>query len=261
MNLFAPNFGLWATDLNGDVVDVFSGSPAAFKLAIPVATAGSPATMPVFITGTGTNSGQREYVVSQNVADTAPMTCNVSPTTAPTCVATPIELLATSPPIPLFQWASARYLEYRFLTCNACIFSIAATALSRVINTRNNTPDSCTPFQNQNGGLDHVPPWLFNFPAGSGLVTAEYNSATEQLVVANYDGGTISVIDVPLDEYGNDSNTYTNSNCTTYAVLRRCYGRIWHRYYDQGGRTPRRRTPASVTVLADGSKAYFRKSK
>src|SRR5580698_3930376 len=71
VNLFAPSFGLWATDLNGDVVDVFSGSPAAFKLAIPVATSGSPATMPVFLTGTATSSGQREYVVSQNVPDTA----------------------------------------------------------------------------------------------------------------------------------------------------------------------------------------------
>ena len=42
VNLLAPSFGLWATDLNGDVVDIFSGSPAAFKLAIPVATSAKP---------------------------------------------------------------------------------------------------------------------------------------------------------------------------------------------------------------------------
>ena len=71
VNLMPPSSGLWATDLNGDVVDLFQGSPQAFKLAIPVATAASPATMPVFIAGSPTLAGQREYVISQNVADTA----------------------------------------------------------------------------------------------------------------------------------------------------------------------------------------------
>ncbi len=33
----------------------------------------------------------------------------------------------------------------------------------------------------------------------AGPVYAEYNAATSQLVVANYDGGTISVIDVSLE--------------------------------------------------------------
>ncbi len=39
-----------------------------------------------------------------------------------------------------------------------------------------------------------------------GPVYAEFNSATSQLVVADYDGGTISLIDVSLDEYGNDGS-------------------------------------------------------
>jgi YVTN family beta-propeller protein len=37
---------------------------------------------------------------------------------------------------------------------------------------------------------------------------------TSQLVVANYDGGTISIIDVALDKYGNDSAAFG----TTYTV-------------------------------------------
>lgn len=57
VNLLTPINGLWATDLDGDVVDLFSGSPQAFKLAIPVATAGSPATMPVMIAGAPTSAG------------------------------------------------------------------------------------------------------------------------------------------------------------------------------------------------------------
>jgi hypothetical protein len=64
-------------------------------------------------------------------------------------------------------------------------------------------------------------------------VYAEYNQATSTLVVANYAGGTISVIDVSLDQYGNDSATFG----TTYTV-------------------PVGKNPASVTVLYDGSRAY-----
>jgi hypothetical protein len=71
----------------------------------------------------------------------------------------------------------------------------------------------------------------------AGPVYAEYNSATQQLVIANYDGGSVSVIDVSLDEYGNDSSTFG----TTYTIP---VGNT---------ATP---DPASVTVLADGSKAY-----
>ena len=67
----------------------------------------------------------------------------------------------------------------------------------------------------------------------AGPVYAEYNTATSQLVVANYDGGTISVIDVSLDQYGNDSPTFG----TTYTIPVGPY-------------------PASVTVLYDGSRAY-----
>jgi DNA-binding beta-propeller fold protein YncE len=69
--------------------------------------------------------------------------------------------------------------------------------------------------------------------AKAGPVYAEYNSATNQLILANYDGGTISVIDVTLDEYGNDSATFG----TTYTI-------------------PVGNNPASVTVLYDGSRAY-----
>jgi YVTN family beta-propeller protein len=67
----------------------------------------------------------------------------------------------------------------------------------------------------------------------AGPIYAEYNAATSQLVVANYDGGTVSVIDVSLDEYGNDSSTFG----TTYTI-------------------PVGTNPASVTALYDGSRAY-----
>jgi YVTN family beta-propeller protein len=77
------------------------------------------------------------------------------------------------------------------------------------------------------------PNGIAGLPTIAGPVYAEFNAATEQLIVSNYDGNTINIIDVSLDEYGNDSATFG----TTYTV-------------NVGN------NPASVTVLADGSRAY-----
>jgi len=253
VNVMSPSNGLWTSDLNADVVDLFNGSPQAFKLAIPVATAGSPATMPVLVAGPGTNGGERVYVLSQDVPDSAPMTCNVSPTTAPTGVATPIELSSntTDPAIPVGKcpvYAVQTPDLQRMFVLNRGDDTIS------VINTKNNTPDACTPFQNQNGQWITCHPTI-QLPAGSGPIDAEYNAGTQQLVVANYDGGTVSVVHVPLDEYGNDSNTYTNSNCTTYAACGAITGGFGAVTTIKVGNTATP-DPASVTVLADGSKAY-----
>lgn len=262
VNLMAPSSGFWVTDLNGDVVDIFGGSPQAYKLSIPVATATSPATMPVFVTGSPQLIGQREYVLSQNVPDKAPnaaITCNVSPRTAPTGVVTPIEISSntTDPAIPVGKcpvYALQSPDLQRFFVLNRGDDTIT------VINSQNNTLDACTPFVNQNGQPVKCHPALplstaaltpANAPpncnittnptcgmgAIAGPVYAEYNQATQQIVVANYDGGSISVIDVSLDEYGNDSPTFG----TTYTIP---VGNT---------ATP---NPAAVTVLYDGTKAY-----
>ena len=258
VNLFSPTNGLWVTDLNGDFVDLFAGSPQAFKLAIPVATSVSSATMPAFVAGSASSSGQREYVLSQNVPDTAPLACNVSPTTAPTGVATPIEISSntTDPAIPVGKcpvYAVQTPSLQRLFVLNRGDDTIT------VINSRNNTPDTCTPFQNQSGQWITCHPSI-RLPAGSGPVEAEYNATTQQLVVANYDGGTISVVNVPLDQYGNDSNTYTNPSCTvgggtSYANCGPVTGGFGFATTIKVGNTATP-NPASVTVLNDGSKAY-----
>jgi DNA-binding beta-propeller fold protein YncE len=258
VNLFSPINGLWAADLNGDVVDLFAGSPQAFKLAIPVATSVRSATMPAFIAGTPGSSGQREYVLSQNVPDTAPLACNISPTTAPTGVATPIELSSntTDPAIPVGKcpvYAVQTPNLQRLFVMNRGDNTIT------VIDTRNNTPDKCTPFQNQSGQWITCHPAI-QLPAGSGPVYAEYSQSTQQLVVANYDGGTISVVNVPLDQYGNDSNTYTNPSCTvggvtSYANCGPVTGGFGMVITVKVGNTATP-NPASVTILQDGSKAY-----
>jgi DNA-binding beta-propeller fold protein YncE len=246
INLLAPTSGLWLADqdLNGNATDVFTGSPEAFKLAIPVAAT------PVAMIGTPDLSGQREYAISQNNAsDTTGVACNLSPTTAPTGLATPIEISTYTADATI---ALGRCPVYGVLSSDQkrlFVMNRGSDSIT-VIDTQRNALDSCTPFQNQNGQ------WVtchdtIQLPTGSGPVYGEYNKATNQLVVANYDGGTISVIDVGLDEYGYDSNTYTNSSCTTYADCGAITGGFGTTYTIPVGKNP-----ASVTVLYDGSRAY-----
>lgn len=255
VNMMAPSAGLSVVDLTGNVVDLFSHSPETFQLAIPLVN-----TMPVSIYGPPTLTGQRDYALSQNVPDTAAgaMECNSAPRTAPTGSANPIEISSETadPPIPVGKcpvYAVQSSDLKRFFVLNRGDDTVT------VINSQNNTLDNQCPAPtgcvNQNGqkyfthpvlplSLDAVtatgvtpPNGTAGMTATAGPVYAEYNAITQQLVVANYDGGTVSVIDVSLDEYGNDSSTFG----TTYTIP---VGNT---------ATP---NPASVTVLADGSKAY-----
>jgi hypothetical protein len=256
VNLFAPSAGLWAADLSASVADVFSGFPAAFKLAIPLAPS------PVTIAGPGSVS-QRNYAISQNIADpdtsaNAGLECNVSPTAQVTGTADAIEVasytVSASLPVgkcPVYALESPD--ARRFFVLNRGDDTIT------VINSQLNTlDDQCPPptgCVNQSGQTYFSHPVLplsttavtatgvtppngtSGMTAVAGPVYAEYNQATAQLVVADYEGGTISVIDVSEDEYGNDSPTFG----TTFTIP---VGQTATPY------------PASVTVLADGSRAY-----
>jgi DNA-binding beta-propeller fold protein YncE len=236
VGLFSPIAGLWSPDLNGNVVDVLAinGSAEAFKLSVPVATT------PVAVVGIG-SLGQHIYSISQNVP--FDVTCNNAPASvgqvgeADALEATSFTVSARIPvgKCPVYGVASPDGRRVFVLNRGSDTVS--------VINSQNNTLDQCTPFNNQNGQLVTCHPSLplsttagltgANVTSVAGPVYAEYISATQQLVVANYDGGTISLIDVSLDEYGNDSPTFG----TTFTI-------------------PVGHNPASVTALADGSRAY-----
>jgi len=248
VNLFSPSSGLWAADLCGtsstssvcqSVADVFTGSPQAFKLTVPLALT------PVSIVGP-TGSGQRDFAITQNFSDPSGVACNASPTT--------ITVNGEVDTLEFTNTVSAR------IPVGICpVYGIESNdgkrlfVLNRgsdtvsVINAQNNTLDTCTPFTDPNTGRTVTchPSLPLSTTAGlaqdakndvpkvAGPVYAEYNIATNQLIVADYDGGTISMIDVSLDEYGNDSATFG----TTYTI-------------------PVGNNPASVTVLYDGSRAY-----
>ena len=249
VNLTAPSSGLWVTDLNGNVAEVFQGSPETSKLPIPVAPT------PVMIAGAPTPQGQREYAVAQNFTDPLNgISCNTAPSSQVNGVVTPIEIssfTADTPPINVGKcpvYAVQTPDLRRLFVLNRGDDTIS------VINTVNNAIDSCTPFQNQSGQWVTCHPSI-QLPAGSGPVFAEYNPTRQQLIVANYDGGTISVIDVPLDEYGNDANTYVNGTCSTYAACGAVNGGFGTIHTIKVGNTAKP-YPASVTALYDGSRAY-----
>ncbi len=234
VGLFSPSSGLSIADLDLNVVDILSGSPETFKLAIPVAP------NPVTIAGTGVVS-QRTYSISQEGVSSG-VACNLSSAAGPAGEADAVEQpsYTISARIPLAKcpvYAVESNDNKRLFVLNRGSDTIT------VINSQNNTLDACVPFTNQSGQLVTCHPSLplsttagltgANVPAVAGPVYAEYIPTTNQLVVADYDGGTISVIDVSLDEYGNDSGTFG----TTFTV-------------------PVGKNPASVTALSDGSRAY-----
>ena len=244
---------------------------SADPLAIPVGST------PAMIVGPPTNS-QRVFALSQGAVASG-VACNNSPSTVgANGAADGIELttftltsqIALDPYNPTnsaLGTMNAQCPVYAIESADGrrlFVLNRGSDTIS-VINTQFNTLDQCVPFLNQNGQTVNCHPMLplslkavsamstaytaaggpSNLPSGpppngttgmtatAGPVYAEYNTATSQLVVANYDGGTISVIDASEDEYGNDSATFG----TTYTI-------------------PVGTNPASVTVLADGSRAY-----
>jgi YVTN family beta-propeller protein len=255
VNLFSPSATLWAADLDKSVSDVLTGIPATFKLAVPVAST------PLLVMGPAV-LGQRNYAITQGFNDASGVSCNVAPRSVGSlgeADAIETSTYTVSARIPLGKcpvYAVQSFDARRLFVLNRGDDTVT------VINSQNNTLDACTPFQNQDGQLVNCHPSLPlslsavstinagcagstlppcggppNGTAGmtdiAGPVYAEYNAVTQQLVVANYDGGTISVIDVSLDVYGNDSPTFG----TTFTI-------------------PVGTNPASVTVLNDGSRAY-----
>jgi YVTN family beta-propeller protein len=256
--LFGGTLGLYALDVNLNQIDVLTGSPDAFKQDVPVDE--TPVTV------VGVSGATRFYSISQMIPYLTTTTldgntvdggvaCNIDPySVGVNGVADGIESTTYTRSSQIPVGICPVYAVGSPDTRRVYVLNRGSDTIS-VINSQNNTLDSCvcppTGCVNQNGQTYTCHPTLplsktavtatgVTPPNGTtgmatlaGPVYAEFNSATQQLVVANYQGGTISIIDVSLDEYGNDSATFG----TTFTV-------------------PVGTNPASVTVLADGSRAY-----
>jgi YVTN family beta-propeller protein len=239
--LFAGSLGLYALDVNLNQVDVLSGSPDAFKLTVPVDQ--TPVTM------VGVSAATRLYSISQMVP--YGVACNTSASTVGVNgMADAIETSTYTVSAQIPVGVCPVYAVGTPDTKRVFVLNRGSDTVT-VINSQNNALDQCVAGVNQNGQAYSCHPTLplslkavtatgvtplngtSGLPAVAGPVYAEYNQTTGQLFVSNYDGNTINIIDVSLDEYGNDSSTFG----TTYTV-------------------PVGTNPASVTVLADGTRAY-----
>ncbi len=273
INILSPSAEqLWIGDLFGDVVDLFTSEPEKFTESVPMSPATAPVFIAGAAVSPGQRqyiinqniSGTPTGVECNLSPTTEPNNGSAVPieilsdTTDPAIALDPFAVAtgSTLARCPVFAVQSPDLRRLFVLNRGSDTIS--------VINSQNNSLDQCPPFTNQNGQLVTCHPILplstaaetaltnavtaagdvgivptappnsdANLGTIAGPVYAEYNQATSQLVVANYDGGTISVIDVSLDQYGNDSPTFG----TTYTI--------------QVGANP-----ASVTVLFDGSRAY-----
>ena len=111
-----------------------------------------------------------------------------------------------------------------------------------VINTQFNELDNTPNRQNLNpatGTLTLPPPAGYTGSSfNAGPVFADYYAPTSQLVTANYDSNTISIINVALDIYGNDGPLF-----------------------GQTVTIPVGNGPAALTILHDGSRVYVANQK
>ncbi len=240
VGLFAGSFGLYALDVNANQVDVLTGSPDAFKQYVPVDQ--SPVTM------VGVSGGSRYYAITQGIPYLTPVTidgksvdggvaCSIDPyAVTANGIADAVETSSYTVSAHIQLGICPDYALGTPDTRRIFVLNRGSDSIS-VINSQNNTIDSCSPGINQNGQPYTCHPSLPLTPsagkAHAGPVYADYNGLSGQLVVANYDGNSISIIDISLDEYGNDGPNFGK----TFTI-------------------PVGNHPASVTVLADGSRAY-----
>jgi YVTN family beta-propeller protein len=111
-----------------------------------------------------------------------------------------------------------------------------------VINSQYNQLDTTANRQNLNPttGALLLPPPSGTPAAGfnAGPVFADYYTPSSQLVTANYDSNTITIINTSLDQYGNDSALF-----------------------GQAVTVPVGNGPATLTILRDGSRVYVANQK
>jgi DNA-binding beta-propeller fold protein YncE len=205
-----------------DAVAVMSGAPPALKQEVPVA--------PAVINATGVGNSQRVYSISQGNINTPGFawgTCANPSAVSVTGEADAIEVstftISARLPLGICPVYGVSSSDGR----RAFILNRGSGTVT-VINSQLNTLDTAlnaTGTINLCGGTT---------PCNAGPVYAELYTPASQLVVSNYDNNTVSVIDVSLDVYGNDSPTFGKVLATV----------------------PVGSHPAAVTVLQDGSRAY-----
>jgi len=265
---YASGGSLWGADLQNNTVDIYTSSPPTFSQAVSVAAT------PIQVIG-ASSSATTYYAISQNNVTSSALVdgvnneteCNSSPqsiSATSTGVVTPIETSTHTADTPITVGVCPVFAVMNSTGTRLFVLNRGSDTIS-VIDTTKKDQDKCTPFKNQANqlvtchptiplttaaataaGVTTQPTSSTNLSAFTiaGPVYAEYNIATQQLVVANYDGSMVSIVDVSMDEYGNDANAYAADGTTPVSG----FGTVYNVAVGAN--------PAAVTVLYDGSRAY-----
>lgn len=214
-NLYVAESGLHGpTCVTTNCIAQMTGSPFALKQEIPVA--------PSLINLTGFSSGERIYAISQgNSGGGAQPAWGDCANPAAVTVNGEADAIETSTNTISGRLPLGICPVYGFMTPDALRVFIMnrGSGTVSVINSQLNAIDSAYPT---------------GIKVGAGPVYADYYRVGQLLVTANYESNTISIIDVSLDTYGNDSSTFGTVLATIPVGLH----------------------PVEIAVLQDGSRVY-----
>jgi len=208
---------LYVVDQASDQLDVLSGTPPGLKQAIQFPLG--------LINLVGRSTSTRFYGMSQNVG---PAVCATPGAVTTAGVASALEASTSSISATLPVGICPVYGLQSLDGLRTFILNRGSGTVT-VIDSQKNTLD------NQISPITGLPNSTLTLPAGP--VYAELYDSTDELVTANYDSDTISVIDVTTDSFDNDAPTFGTIHNVT----------VGH-------------GPSSVTVLQDGSRAYVANS-
>jgi YVTN family beta-propeller protein len=238
VNLLSTGANLFITEPNVPAIAVLSvSSTSVYRLLEQLPVASSPINL------AGNSNASRIYAISQ---DNGSNSVAFGDCETPSAVTTPGQVAAIE--------VSTLTIS-RTLPVGICpVYGIGSSDNNRifilnrgsgtvtVINSQFNTLDTTAGLQNFNSttGTLTLPP-----PTGvaaasffAGPVFADYYAPSSQLVTANYDSNTITIINTSLDQYANDSPLF-----------------------GQAVTVPVGNGPAALTILRDGSRVYVANQK
>jgi YVTN family beta-propeller protein len=237
VNLLSTASNLFITEPNVPAVAVFASTTGIFNLTQQLAVPASPINL------AGNSNATRIYSITQ---DNGSNTVAFGDCEAPSKVTTPgqvqsIEIATSTISLTLPVGICPVYGVSSTDNQRTFILNRGSGTVT-VINSQLNELDTTANRQNLNpttGALLLPPP--AGTPAASfsaGPVFADYYAPSSQLVTANYDSNTITIINTSLDQYGNDSTLF-----------------------GQAVTVPVGNGPATLSILRDGSRVYVANQK
>ncbi len=237
LNLLSTASNLFITEPNVPAVAVFASTTGIFNLTQQLPVPASPITL------AGNSNAARIYSITQ---DNGSNQVTFGACENPTQVTTPGQVQSIE---------ISTITISRTLPVGICpVYGVGSTDNNRVfilnrgsgtvtvINSQYNDLDATANRQNLDPttGTLLLPPPSGTPVAGfnAGPVFADYYAPTSQLVTANYDSNTITIINTSLDQFGNDSPLF-----------------------GQAVTVPVGNGPATLTILRDGSRVYVANQK